>query len=69
MIIKHAHISKFRALKDVDFDMGSKITAIVGHNGTMKTTVLGILSQTFTIGKNNPMFGARTIDGYNFHSQ
>lgn len=69
MIIKHAHISKFRALKDVDFDMGSKITAIVGHNGTMKTTVLGILSQTFTIGKKNPMFGARTIDGYNFHSQ
>lgn len=69
MIIKHAHISKFRALKDVDFDMGSKITAIVGHNGTMKTTVLGILSQTFTIGKNNPMYGSRTIDGYNFHSQ
>lgn len=69
MIIKHAHIEKFRALKDLDFDLGSKITAIVGHNGTMKTTILGILSQTFTISKDHPMFGEKTIDGYNFHSQ
>lgn len=69
MIIKHAHIEKFRALRNLDFDLGSKITAIVGHNGTMKTTILGILSQTFTISKNHPMVGEKTIDGYNFHSQ
>ena len=41
--------------------MENKITAIVEHNGTMKTTVLGILSQTFTIEKNNPKFGAENI--------
>ncbi len=35
----------------------------------MKTTVLGILSQTFTISKDNVMKGEKTIDGYNFHSQ
>lgn len=69
MIIKHAHIDKFRSLQDVDFDLGSKITAIVGHNGTMKTTVLGILSQTFTIGNDCVMNGSKTIDGYNYHSQ
>ncbi len=69
MIIKHAHIDKFRALNNVDFDLGSKITAIVGHNGTMKTTILGILSQTFTISKSHVMNGETTIDGYNFHSQ
>ena len=69
MIIKHAHIEKFRALRNLDFDLGEKITAIVGHNGTMKTTILGILSQTFTISKDNPMNGEKTIDGYNFHSQ
>lgn len=69
MIIKHAHIEKFRALRNLDFDLGSKITAIVGHNGTMKTTILGILSQTFTISKDHPMVGEKTIDGYNFHSQ
>ncbi|MBR0414765.1 MAG: ATP-binding protein, partial [Clostridia bacterium] len=45
-------------------------TAIVGHNGTMKTTILGILSQTFTLSKDvSPMYGEQTIDGYNFHSQ
>ena len=69
MIITHAYIEKFRALSNIDFDLGSKITAIVGHNGTMKTTILGILSQTFTIGSNHVMKGEKTIDGYNFHSQ
>ena len=69
MIIKHLHIEKFRAIKDLNFDLGSKITVIVGHNGTMKTTILGILSQTFTLSKDNPMVGEKTIDGYNFHSQ
>lgn len=68
MIIKSAHIYKFRALNNVDFNLGSKLTAIVGQNGTMKTTVLGILSQTFTISKNHPMYGETTIDGYNFKS-
>ena len=69
MIIKHAHIDKFRAIENLDFDLGQKITAVVGHNGTMKTTILGILSQTFTITKDHPMVGEKTIDGYNFHSQ
>ena len=69
MIIKHAHIEQFRALKNVDFDLGSKITAVVGYNGTMKTTILGILSQTFTISKGHVMNGEKTIDGYNYHSQ
>ena len=70
MIIKHAHIDQFRAIKNIDFDLGKKITAIVGHNGTMKTTILGILSQTFTLSKDvSPMYGEQTIDGYNFHSQ
>ncbi len=68
MIIKHAFITKFRALQNVEFDLGKKITAIVGQNGTMKTTVLGILSQTFTISKEHKMHGEQTIDGYNFHS-
>ncbi|WP_270431045.1 AAA family ATPase [Anaerostipes hominis (ex Lee et al. 2021)] len=69
MIIKSVHIDKFRALHNVNFELGSKLTAIVGHNGTMKTSVLGILSQTFTISKGHPMYGEKTIDGYNFKSQ
>lgn len=69
MIIKNVHIDKFRALENVDFDLGSKLTAIVGHNGSMKTTVLGILGQTFSISTSHPMFGEKTIDDYNYRSQ
>lgn len=69
MIIKHAHIEQFRAIKNVDFDLGSKITAVVGYNGTMKTTILGILSQTFTLSKGHIMYGEKTIDDYDYHSQ
>ena len=39
MIIKSVHIDKFRAIENIDFDLGTKLTAIVGHNGTMKTTM------------------------------
>ena len=69
MIIKSVHIDKFRALNNVDFELGSKLTAIVGHNGTMKTTILGILGQTFTISQGHPMYGESTIDGYKYRSQ
>lgn len=69
MIIKHCYIKKFRLLEDTEFDLGEKLTAIVGHNGTLKTTLLGILSQTFSIGKNSPLYGATSVDGYNFKSQ
>lgn len=69
MIIKSVHIDKFRAIENMDFDLGSKLTAIVGHNGTMKTTVLGVLGQTFTISKTHPMYGESTIDGYKYRSQ
>lgn len=69
MIIKSAHIDYFRALNNVDFELGSKLTAIVGHNGTMKTTLLGILGQTFSISKGHIMYGESTIDGYKYKSQ
>ena len=69
MIIKSVHIDNFRALNNVDFELGSKLTAIVGHNGTMKTTVLGILGQTFSISSGHPMFGESSIDGYKYRSQ
>ena len=69
MIIKSAHIDRFRALNNVDFELGSKLTAIVGHNGTMKTTLLGILGQTFSISKTHKMYGESTIDGYTYRSQ
>lgn len=69
MIIKHCHVDKFRMLESIDFDLGERLTAIVGHNGTLKTTLLGLLSQTFSISKESPLYGVKSIDGYNFKSQ
>ena len=69
MIIKEITVEKFRAFKNISFSLGRRITAIVGRNGTQKTTVLGMLGQPFSIDKNNVLYGCKTIDGYNFKSQ
>ena len=70
MIIKEIQIERFRAFKDVSFSLGKRITAIAGRNATLKTTVLGMIGQPFSITmSNNPMLGCKTIDGYDFKSQ
>lgn len=69
MIIKSVEIEKFRAFENASFTLGKRITAISGRNATQKTTVLGMIGQPFTISKNHPMYGCKTIDGYNFRSQ
>lgn len=69
MVIKSVEIEKFRAFENVSFTLGKRLTAISGRNATQKTTVLGMIGQPFTISKGNPMYGSKTIDGYNFRSQ
>lgn len=70
MIIKSIEIEKFRAFEHASFALGKRITAISGRNATQKTTVLGMIGQPFTISsKDHPMYGCKTIDGYNFRSQ
>lgn len=56
MLITKVHIEKFRGFHNQDFEVGSMLTAIAGQNGTQKSTLLGIITQTFTLGKDkNPM--------------
>lgn len=69
MIIKSVEIEKFRALENVSFCLGKYLTAISGRNATQKTTLLGLIGQPFTISKTHPMYGCKTVDGYNFRSQ
>lgn len=70
MIIKSITIHKFRAFRqDLHCKLGARITAICGKNKTQKSTLLGLLGQPFSIGKNSPLYGKTTIDGYNFRSQ
>ena len=69
MIIEGIEVEKFRAMEHLSLSIGKNITAIAGRNATLKTTLLGMLGQPFTISDGHPMYGCTTIDGYNFKSQ
>lgn len=70
MKIEKIFIEQFRGFQKVEFTLGSHLTVIAGQNGTQKTTLLGLLTQPFTItNKENPMYGEKPLSGENFRSQ
>ena len=69
MLITKVHIEKFRGFQDQDFEVGSMLTAIAGQNGTQKSTLLGMITQTFTLGRDkNPMGVEKPLCGGNYRS-
>jgi len=68
MIIKDIHIQKFRGFNDESLTLGQNITVVAGQNGSQKSTLLGILSQTFTLSKDHPMSKAQPLSGGNYKS-
>lgn len=69
MAIEKIFIEKFRGFNKVGFDLGSNLTVIAGQNGTQKTTLLGILTQTFAITDDkNPMSKEKPLCGGNYKS-
>lgn len=69
MIIDSIHIKRFRGFNDVQFQLGKNLTVIAGQNGTQKTTILGIISQPFTItDEDNPIYGEKPLCGGNYKS-
>ncbi len=69
MKITNISIRKFRGFEDVKFELGSHLTVISGQNGTQKTTLLGLLTQPFTItDKSNPLYGETPLSGGDFRS-
>jgi len=56
--IKNIELVKFRSLKDRIFELGDYITVISGKNGTMKSTLMGLIAHPFdSIGKSVDPFG------------
>lgn len=49
MKIEKVYITKFRGFKEQEFELGSQLTAIAGQNGIQKSTLLGMINQTFSI--------------------
>lgn len=68
MIVNDVYIENFRAFHNVTVNLGQRLTVIAGRNGTQKTTLLGILSQPFSLSQGK-LKGQKTIDGYDFKSQ
>ena len=68
MKITKVHIDRFRGFHDQEFEVGSQLTAIAGQNGTQKSTLLGIITQTFTISKDNLMSGEKPLCGGTYRS-
>lgn len=70
MKITKITIDEFRGFQNVEFALGSHLTVIAGQNGTQKTTLLGMLTQPFTItDTSNQMYAERPLSGENFRSQ
>lgn len=69
MIINKVSIQLFRGFKNVNFSLGDYITLIAGQNGTQKSTLLGILTQTFTIpNSGHPFSNEAPLTGGSFRS-
>lgn len=54
-MLKEIKIHKYRGFKDVSFELGTQVTVIAGQNGTQKTTLLGMLTQMFTLDPKSTM--------------
>lgn len=68
-IIRSIHIEKFRAFRGKDIAFTNNVVAIAGQNGTMKTTLMGMLSQPFSLQTHPVMQEERTIDNQKFEKQ
>ena len=67
-MLKEIKIHKYRGFRDVSFSIGSQLTVIAGQNGTQKTTLLGMLTQMFTLDPKSPMGGEKPLIGGNYKS-
>ena len=68
MKITRIDIKKFRGIKEQTAEIGKLVTFIVGRNGTQKSTLLGMLSQTFTLKSSNPMSQEKPLSGGDYRS-
>lgn len=57
-------VIKFRGLKDVNIDFGSKLTVICGKNGTSKSTILGIVAQIFSFSRDQSTDPVTNLKNY-----
>lgn len=64
-MINYLHIDKFRAMENIEIPIAPVLTAIAGHNATGKSTLLGIIGNTFQL----PSKDGKTILGKAFKTE
>lgn len=62
VIIEKINIEKFRGFNNVTAEFTKPVNAIIGKNGTMKTTLLGLLAHPFSL-KKGPMAEEEPLTG------
>lgn len=67
-IIEQIDIKKFRGLEDVSIKFNKPVNAIIGKNGAMKTTLLGMLAHPFTLKTGSMSSEQPLIGGKEFNS-
>ncbi len=65
-MLKEIKIHKYRGFRDVSFKVGTRLTVIAGQNGTQKTTLLGMLTQMFTLDPKSEMGSEKPLVGGNY---
>ena len=68
LIIEQIDIEKFRGLEKVSIKFNKPVNAIIGKNGTMKTTLLGMLAHPFTLKTGAMLSEQPLIGGKEFNS-
>ena len=68
-IIEKVHIEKFRGFENVDISFNHPVNAIIGKNGTLKTTLLGILAHPFSLETGKMSEEQPLIGGKKFNSR
>lgn len=68
MIVNKVFVESFRGFKNQSFNLGKQITLIAGQNGTQKSTLLGILTQTFTIPSEHQFHAEKPLSGGTYKS-
>lgn len=70
MKVESIFIKKFRAFNNCLIHLEKKLTIIAGQNGTQKATLLGLLSQPFSItDKTTSLFSEKTLYGVSYKSE
>lgn len=52
-------IERFRSISEKNLNLGRNITVISGKNGTMKSTLMGLIAHPFDAGQNKDPFGIK----------